>query len=150
MSEKILVSAGEVSGDLHLAPVVTELKSANHDLEFFGPGGDRMRAEGVELLEHVSDLAVMGFSDIPAMLQETTPTRRSRSYEVDGSFIDWRKCNEEVSRFSFLVPLCLSSTSGAHLSRALKGGSSQQEARTRRVRSHQPQGVGGWQLAAIS
>ena len=67
-SNKILIIAGEISGDLHAAPVVSQLKELDPSLSFFGAGGDLMENEGVELLARVEDMAVMGFSGIPKIL----------------------------------------------------------------------------------
>ncbi len=73
----ILVVAGEVSGDLHVAPVISELKRLNPDLSFWGTGGPLMREAGVELLAEIEDLAVMGFSDIPRVLPFLSRLRRT-------------------------------------------------------------------------
>lgn len=62
---KILVSAGEVSGDQRAAEVIGALKKRyNGDLKAFGLGGGRLAAEGVEITHHLSDYAVMGFMEI--------------------------------------------------------------------------------------
>lgn len=63
---EILFVAGEVSGDLHAARVVRELAAHGAIARFHpvGIGGDEMRAAGVELLEHVERLAVMGFIEV--------------------------------------------------------------------------------------
>ena len=58
---EVLFVAGEVSGDQHAAGVARELRALNPALRLVGVGGDRMREAGVELLEHVRSLAVMGF-----------------------------------------------------------------------------------------
>ncbi|MDB4907973.1 MAG: lpxB [Gemmatimonadetes bacterium] len=58
---ELLFVAGEASGDLHAAGVVRELKARNAGFRYVAIGGERMRAEGAELLEHVDKLAVMGF-----------------------------------------------------------------------------------------
>ncbi|MGB8656683.1 MAG: lipid-A-disaccharide synthase [Candidatus Zixiibacteriota bacterium] len=63
-SKKILIIAGEASGDLHGSNLVRELKSLNPHVEFFGIGGDKMRREGVELVFHVERLSFMGFSEV--------------------------------------------------------------------------------------
>jgi len=60
----ILFVAGEVSGDLHAAGVARELKAQGAPFRLTGIGGDQMRAAGVELLEHVEQLAVMGFVEV--------------------------------------------------------------------------------------
>lgn len=63
---EILFVAGEVSGDLHAARVARELaaRGANARYQTVGIGGDEMRAAGVELVEHVERLAVMGFIEV--------------------------------------------------------------------------------------
>lgn len=63
-SLQVLVVAGETSGDLHGSKLVRELKTANPQIEFFGIGGDRMKQEGVVLIEHVDRVAVVGFTEV--------------------------------------------------------------------------------------
>ena len=60
----IVVVAGETSGDLHGSALIKELKLLNPSLHFFGIGGDRMKEEGVSLVEHVDEMAVMGFTEV--------------------------------------------------------------------------------------
>ncbi len=64
----MFVSAGEASGDLHGAALVRALRARWPDVRILGLGGSRMAAEGVELLAHVSDLAVMGFAEVALRL----------------------------------------------------------------------------------
>jgi lipid-A-disaccharide synthase len=59
-----LIIAGEASGDLHGAGVVRELKRLAPQAEIFGVGGDGMAAAGMELLFHVRDTAVVGFTEV--------------------------------------------------------------------------------------
>jgi lipid-A-disaccharide synthase len=61
---EILIVAGEVSGDLHAAGVARELKARKAPFTLTGIGGDEMRSAGVELVEHVEKLAVMGFIEV--------------------------------------------------------------------------------------
>jgi lipid-A-disaccharide synthase len=61
---EILFVAGEVSGDLHGAGVARALVARGAPYKLVGVGGDQMRAEGVELIEHVGELAVMGFVEV--------------------------------------------------------------------------------------
>lgn len=56
--------AGEASGDLHGALLIEELKKRRPDFSFYGIGGDRMQKQGVELLYHARDLAIMGFFEV--------------------------------------------------------------------------------------
>ncbi|MFL5615586.1 MAG: lipid-A-disaccharide synthase [Gemmatimonadaceae bacterium] len=60
----ILFVAGEASGDLHAAGVASELRARNAPYRLIGIGGDAMRDAGVELIEHVEQLAVMGFVEV--------------------------------------------------------------------------------------
>ena len=62
--KKILIIAGEASGDLHGSSLVKELKKINSYLEIFGIGGDRMKSQGVELIFHVEKLSFMGFFEV--------------------------------------------------------------------------------------
>ncbi len=64
MKKSILVVAGEVSGDLHAAKVVQEVKSRSPETTFWGIGGDDLRAEGVELLQHTDRMSVMGIVEV--------------------------------------------------------------------------------------
>ena len=43
---KILISAGEVSGDLHAAAVTAAIKKIDPTVEVFGMGGDALRDAG--------------------------------------------------------------------------------------------------------
>ena len=61
---EILFVAGEVSGDLHAAGVARELKARKAPFGLTGIGGDEMRSAGVELVEHIEKLAIMGFIEV--------------------------------------------------------------------------------------
>ena len=60
----ILFVAGEASGDLHASGVARALTARGAPYRLTGIGGDAMRAEGVELIEHAERLAVMGFVEV--------------------------------------------------------------------------------------
>jgi lipid-A-disaccharide synthase len=64
MKRSILVVAGEVSGDLHASRVVQAVKARSPETAFWGLGGDELRAEGVELLQHTDRLSVMGIAEV--------------------------------------------------------------------------------------
>lgn len=64
MSGEILFVAGEVSGDLHAAGVAEAIRRTQPDRAMFGIGGNRMQAAGVQMIEHVDKLAVMGFVEV--------------------------------------------------------------------------------------
>jgi lipid-A-disaccharide synthase len=61
---KILVSAGESSGDLYAARLVDELRKRLPDAEFFGCAGPRMQAAGVRAVVDSRSLAVVGLVEV--------------------------------------------------------------------------------------
>lgn len=60
----ILVVAGEASGDAHAAGLVNELRRVRPDLRFFGMGGERLAAAGLERLYDAREVSVMGFTEV--------------------------------------------------------------------------------------
>ena len=64
MSSRILILAGEASGDHHAARVVEALRRRRPDLRFVGLGGPDLAAQGVDLLAGLDELAVMGFVEV--------------------------------------------------------------------------------------
>ena len=65
---RILIVAGEPSGDLQAACVVQELLRRAPHLTIEGIGGDRMRQAGVRLHAHAGDLAVVGIVEVASRL----------------------------------------------------------------------------------
>ena len=61
---KILISAGEASGEMYGAQLMEALRRHDSSLEFFGAGGDRMRAAGCKTVIDAKDLAVVGITEI--------------------------------------------------------------------------------------
>jgi len=61
---RIMIIAGEVSGDMHAAGLVRAIRERVPDATFFGTGGSAMRGEGVEVLQDIKEMAVMGFSEV--------------------------------------------------------------------------------------
>src|SRR6187549_2238505 len=64
MGRKILVSAGEASGDLYASLLVEELRGRSPDVELFGCTGPRLRAAGVETIVDAASLAVVGLLEV--------------------------------------------------------------------------------------
>ncbi|WP_041607863.1 lipid-A-disaccharide synthase [Halobacteroides halobius] len=60
---KIMVVAGEASGDMHATKVIKEIKKLNPDVEFFGFGGQQMKQAGVEILYDPTKLSTIGFAE---------------------------------------------------------------------------------------
>lgn len=63
-AKKILLVAGEASGDHHGALVVKALRRMRPDVQVAGIGGQELAAAGMELLYHVRDLSVVGLLEI--------------------------------------------------------------------------------------
>ena len=61
---RILISAGEASGDLHAGAVTRAIKQLNPAAEVFGMGGDCMREAGGQVLFDIKDHSVMGFVEV--------------------------------------------------------------------------------------
>jgi lipid-A-disaccharide synthase len=66
---QIMIVAGEASGDLHGANLVTAMQSLNPNFRFYGIGGNRLKKAGVELLAHSSDMAVVGLTEVITKLK---------------------------------------------------------------------------------
>ena len=60
----VLVVAGEASGDQHAADAVAALKQLRPDLRFFGMGGPKLAAQGVELIHGAHEISVMGIVEV--------------------------------------------------------------------------------------
>ena len=85
-SLKVFIVAGEESGDLHASKLIQQIKKYNQQIEFYGHGGDRMKKEGVQIIEHINKLAIVGFFEVikhlPFMMN------------VMGKTINWIKKNK--------------------------------------------------------
>lgn len=60
----VLVVAGEVSGDMHTAAVVRAVRAKDPGIEFFGIGGEELRAAGVDIIYDATDMAVLGLAEV--------------------------------------------------------------------------------------
>ena len=61
---RILISAGEASGEMYGAGLIQALRHHEPNLEFFGVGGQRMREVGCDTVVDAKDLAVVGIIEI--------------------------------------------------------------------------------------
>jgi lipid-A-disaccharide synthase len=61
---KYYIIAGEASGDMHAAHLIRFLKKKDGQAVVRGWGGDRMEAEGAEIVKHYRDLAFMGIVEV--------------------------------------------------------------------------------------
>src|SRR5580693_1116866 len=65
-----MLIAGEASGDLLAAELVAALRERLPDANFFGAGGTKMSGAGVELVHEMSQLSVVGITDVLMKLFE--------------------------------------------------------------------------------
>ncbi len=68
LTVRVLVSAGEASGDLYASGVVAHLRSRWPDVQLFGCAGPRLQALGVEPVVDAGSLAVVGLAEVVAHL----------------------------------------------------------------------------------
>lgn len=61
---RILISAGEASGEMYGAELIEALRRIRPDAEFFGAGGESMRQAGCEIIVDAKDLSVVGITEI--------------------------------------------------------------------------------------
>jgi len=65
---KYYLVVGEASGDMHAANLIKELCISDKEAHFQGFGGDKMQAQGLQLVKHYKEMAFMGFWEIIANL----------------------------------------------------------------------------------
>jgi lipid-A-disaccharide synthase len=61
---RFLISAGDASGELYGAQLIHALRERVPGAQFFGLGGERMRAAGCDLTVQAKDVAVLGMVEI--------------------------------------------------------------------------------------
>lgn len=59
-----MIVCGEESGDMRAAALVKAIKSQSPGATFSGIGGERCRKEGVDLIADITQLAVIGFTEV--------------------------------------------------------------------------------------
>jgi lipid-A-disaccharide synthase len=64
MVKRVMIIAGEASGDLHGSGVVRELKRLSPDIDVYGVGGDKMRQEKMDIIYDIRELGFMGFAEV--------------------------------------------------------------------------------------
>ncbi|MGA7645315.1 MAG: lipid-A-disaccharide synthase, partial [Terriglobales bacterium] len=114
---QILISAGEASGEMYGAQLMealrleAELRSAGRpgaavptralQMEFFGAGGERMRAAGCEIIVDAKDLAVVGITEIVShlpkilglykkLIRAADEKRPALTIVIDAPAFNWR------------------------------------------------------------
>ena len=103
---KLMLVAGEASGDKHGAHLVEALRSLHPQasFEFFGAGGDEMRAAGVETLVDAREVAIMGVLEVASALPKFLRAFRllrdaARERKPDAVIlIDWPEFNLRLAK----------------------------------------------------
>ena len=108
---KILISAGEASGEMYGAQLIDALRraAAAQPLEFFGVGGHRMRAAGCDTVVDAKDLAVVGITEIlnhlpkiwglyKHLIREADRRRPDLAIVIDSPAFNWRVARQMKER----------------------------------------------------
>ena len=104
--ERLMIVAGEASGDRHGAKLIAALRQLDphREFEFFGAGGDKMRAEGVETIVDSRDVAIMGALEVaralPRFLRAFSDLRKAANSRRPRLviLIDWPEFNLRLAR----------------------------------------------------
>jgi lipid-A-disaccharide synthase len=121
-SVQILISAGEASGEMYGAMLMEALRrlagesptqvtqtTRNQQLEFFGVGGDRMRAAGCDTVVDAKELAVVGISEILShlpkiwglfheLIAEAEKRKPDLAILIDSPAFNWRVARQMHKR----------------------------------------------------
>ncbi len=62
--KKVMIMAGEASGDLHGSNLVREIKRQDPSVAFYGVGSKKMKDAGVQLLADASEISVVGATEV--------------------------------------------------------------------------------------
>lgn len=106
---RILISAGEASGEMYGAQLMEELLRRDAGIEFFGVGGDRMRALGCDTVVDARDLAVVGIVEIlrhlpkiyrrfDQLIAEADRRRPDLAVVIDSPAFNWRVARQMHKR----------------------------------------------------
>jgi len=76
MNNKVMIIAGEASGDLHGANLVRAMLAARPELTFSGMGGKELIAAGVDVLFDAKKIAVVGIAEVFSHLPDIFAARK--------------------------------------------------------------------------
>jgi lipid-A-disaccharide synthase len=106
-SLRLMIVAGEASGDTHAAALVRALRAAAPEtqFEFFGSTGQQMRAAGVDSAVKADDLAIMGLWEIgralPKFWRAFRDLKRAATSRQPHAaiLVDWPDFNLRLARW---------------------------------------------------
>jgi lipid-A-disaccharide synthase len=102
--KKILMVAGEVSGDLHGAHLMEAIHRIDPNIQFFGIGGERLERMGMKLLYRSQSLSVVGITEVLSKLKTILKALRGLKQCLDQErpdlvlLIDFPDFNLRVAR----------------------------------------------------
>lgn len=64
MEKKIIVVAGEPSGDLQASLLISKIKELDQTIKVFAVGGEFLKKAGAEIIASIKDLTVLGIFDV--------------------------------------------------------------------------------------
>lgn len=105
-TQRLMIVAGEPSGDAHAASLVRAVRAgAPHaGFEFFGATGPLMRAAGVETIVNSDELAIMGIFEVgrvfPKFLRAFNKLKRAASERQPNAvvLVDWPEFNLRLAK----------------------------------------------------
>jgi lipid-A-disaccharide synthase len=106
---RILISAGEASGEMYGAQLIEALRRKNPSLEFFGVGGEKMRAAGCHTVIDAKDLSVVGITEILShlpkiwglfhkLIAEADRRKPDLAIVIDSPAFNWRVARQMKKR----------------------------------------------------
>jgi lipid-A-disaccharide synthase len=96
--KKLMIVAGEPSGDAHAAALVKALRERS-ELDFFGATGPLMREAGVETIVNSDELAIMGILEVSRVFSKfISAFRKLKAAAIERSpdavvLVDWPEFN---------------------------------------------------------
>ena len=82
-SRDLLIVAGEASGDLHGARMLSELSRLAPHLRAFGMGGTELQSAGMELIADSTEISVVGITEVAGILPRARQIFRQILNEVE-------------------------------------------------------------------
>jgi len=106
---RILISAGEASGEMYGAQLMEALRRNDPGIEFFGVGGDKMRAAGCDIVVDAQDLSVVGITEILShlpkiwglfhkLIAEADRRKPELAIVIDSPAFNWRVARQMKKR----------------------------------------------------
>lgn len=101
---RVMIVAGEASGDLHGAELAAQILAREPDCELFGVAGERMRAAGVRALTRTEDIAGLGFAELASTIRRTLGVLRELKAILKGQrpdlviLIDFAEFNMSLAK----------------------------------------------------